>query len=612
METGGELLFLLDTGAGGTLLDKSLEPSLGPRLGTVRINYPGLSHSATAGLYKAPALYLGNTRLVTGPRIGTDDLHHYFFGRPVAGILGIDCLSHYCLQLDFNARQLRFLDANSLSTEGLGNAFPLTVRRRVLFHSPTAYTQGDFFGLKKARFELDTGHALDGSLTARLLRRAIDERVGIRTNLLTCPELGWCPRIMSNGEAYTEVALNPFVENSIGLRFLARHKVTLNFPKKTMYLHRTSLAPLAYQDGPGPECPSAATLGWWEMQADAGSQPGEESLAESIMSPPNLHPARQIRWELWTNYEYLRPRFFKIPIAQPKADLSLAQLHPGDYSANPFDDAPARKPAKAATRSGSARNSQPPEKGTIVMLHDYNSQKELLNPWALALSQAGFRLVLVDLRGHGESSGQVISFGKYEVSDLGTVLDYMAEQGQYAGPVGVLGIGYGANVALHWAVKDPRVVCGVAIAPYNEVDDALGRMARQAGTDISRDVLHRALARVAARLDINWSDWSGQAAMRRLNKPFLLICATNDAICSPHDAEVLKRSSPVSTQTLVVSADHEGLADRPSEFSTPVKEWFQTHIRPVEPPRSGAGESKKQAVSGGDVRTSFMRGAIRP
>ena len=34
-------------------------------------------------------------------------------------------------------------------------------------------------------------------------------------------------------------------DNTIGLRFLARHLVTLNFPKRTMYLKRVSAGPLA-------------------------------------------------------------------------------------------------------------------------------------------------------------------------------------------------------------------------------------------------------------------------------------------------------------------------------------------------------------------------------
>jgi hypothetical protein len=40
----------------------------------------------------------------------------------------------------------------------------------------------------------------------------------------------------------------PAGHNFIGLRFLARHLVTFNFPKRMMYLRRTSAGPLTNQD----------------------------------------------------------------------------------------------------------------------------------------------------------------------------------------------------------------------------------------------------------------------------------------------------------------------------------------------------------------------------
>jgi hypothetical protein len=39
----------------------------------------------------------------------------------------------------------------------------------------------------------------------------------------------------------------PTGENFIGLRFLARHLVTFNFPKRMLYLKRVSIDPLAEQ-----------------------------------------------------------------------------------------------------------------------------------------------------------------------------------------------------------------------------------------------------------------------------------------------------------------------------------------------------------------------------
>jgi hypothetical protein len=121
LESGEKLLFEVDTGSFLTILDKSLESRLGKRLSTAFFwyTYFGLSGAGWHGVYQAPALYLGTTRLVTSDRICTDDLRtKSWLGRPIMGILGMDCLKHYCLQLDFDASTVHFLDPDELNTNG--------------------------------------------------------------------------------------------------------------------------------------------------------------------------------------------------------------------------------------------------------------------------------------------------------------------------------------------------------------------------------------------------------------------------------------------------------------------------------------------------------------
>ena len=48
-----------------------------------------------------------------------------------------------------------------------------------------------------------------------------------------------------------EMPRNAPLLNLIGLQFLARHLVTFNFPKRIMYLKRTSVGPLAVEDNSG-------------------------------------------------------------------------------------------------------------------------------------------------------------------------------------------------------------------------------------------------------------------------------------------------------------------------------------------------------------------------
>lgn len=50
-------------------------------------------------------------------------------GDSIIGILGMDCLRHYCLQLDFAAGKMRFLDPKQLDVSQLGKPFPLNLSR---------------------------------------------------------------------------------------------------------------------------------------------------------------------------------------------------------------------------------------------------------------------------------------------------------------------------------------------------------------------------------------------------------------------------------------------------------------------------------------------------
>jgi hypothetical protein len=133
MESGEELPFFVDTGTTSTAVDKSLEPRLGKRLSTIKGQH--YSEIIAGGVYSAPRIYLGNVPLRMGGTIVTLDLKppSSSAGRPVMGILGMDCLCHYCIQLDFETGTLRFLDPDRLDTKSLGDAFPLTFPHGVTF-----------------------------------------------------------------------------------------------------------------------------------------------------------------------------------------------------------------------------------------------------------------------------------------------------------------------------------------------------------------------------------------------------------------------------------------------------------------------------------------------
>lgn len=232
LDSGEELPCLVDTGSPITVFDKSLESKLGVRLKTGTMSMG--STKQKCGVYATPKLYLGSTLLMTGSNSLTYDFkkaerhttwaqHH----SPYLAILGMDCMKHYCIQLDFEAGKVRFLDSDHLTTTNLGNAFPL------IFTGGHIYLQhSGLLGGSNTNALIDTGWNIDGQVETGVLKGHDWETVRL-------PECVWA------GETYTNLNVQIHGHaNMLGLTFLARHLVTFDFPKQTIYLKQASIGPL--------------------------------------------------------------------------------------------------------------------------------------------------------------------------------------------------------------------------------------------------------------------------------------------------------------------------------------------------------------------------------
>jgi pimeloyl-ACP methyl ester carboxylesterase len=165
----------------------------------------------------------------------------------------------------------------------------------------------------------------------------------------------------------------------------------------------------------------------------AGWRPAQQLCAGAIVRAPNhgrLVPAPEAG-EL------------RIPVGPPEAALSVEIMDGQDPAA------------------------------TVFVLHGIRDDKRSMRGWGKLLADHGFRAILVDLRGHGRSSGEWLSYGVVESHDLVQVLDAIENRGLRVGSIGAMGISYGAATAIEWAGLDPRVRAVVAIAPFASLRDVV-------------------------------------------------------------------------------------------------------------------------------------------
>jgi len=230
-----------------------------------------------------------------------------------------------------------------------------------------------------------------------------------------------------------------------------------------------------------------------------------------------------------------------------------------------------------------------PAKATILILHGYEDSKEGLLHWAFFLAKLGYRSILVDLRGHGRSTGEWIGYGAFEVHDLRQVLDDAERRGLVTGPVGVLGTSYGGSIALELAGADSRIASVVALEPFSDARKGVVEFAHgvipgmvKSWTDQDFSI---ALDRAAAMARFSWSNTDILSAVQRTNAPILYIRGKNDRWIPPTESDILDAHTRpphlTITATLPWDNDHVILSWLLDPIAGPVGIWFdETLLKP--------------------------------
>ncbi len=101
---------------------------------------------------------------------------------------------------------------------------------------------------------------------------------------------------------------------------------------------------------------------------------------------------------------------------------------------------------------------------TVLLLHMLGSRRNAWQPLIPSLSDAGYNVLAVDLRGHGETQGA--QDWPAAERDVTTWLDWLGEQPSVLpDQIAIVGASIGANLALSGCAFDERCVTAVALSP---------------------------------------------------------------------------------------------------------------------------------------------------
>ncbi len=147
-------------------------------------------------------------------------------------------------------------------------------------------------------------------------------------------------------------------------------------------------------------------------------------------------------------------------LTRPTRTIDTAKYNPGVYGLG-YEDVtfPARVDGVqiAAWYIPSDQNQR-----VIILVHGYNNSRtngflDEFVSFASKLQQAGFSVMMIDLRGHGQSGDARFTFGVKERRDVLGAVDWLEERGYQPGKIGVLGYSLGAGSIIGAASDEPDI-----------------------------------------------------------------------------------------------------------------------------------------------------------
>jgi fermentation-respiration switch protein FrsA (DUF1100 family) len=110
----------------------------------------------------------------------------------------------------------------------------------------------------------------------------------------------------------------------------------------------------------------------------------------------------------------------------------------------------------------------------IILVHGMNSSRTAemggrFPEFAAGLNREGFTILMIDLRGHGQSGKARFTFGIIERRDVIAAVNWLKSRGYQPKAIGVIGVSMGASTAIGATAEDPDIGALVIDSAYAEV-----------------------------------------------------------------------------------------------------------------------------------------------
>jgi uncharacterized protein len=213
----------------------------------------------------------------------------------------------------------------------------------------------------------------------------------------------------------------------------------------------------------------------------------------------------------------------------------------------------------------------------IILGHGYGANREQLVPEARLLAAEGYGILVYDYRGHGESGGDVRTFGDREREDVRAALDFVASRpGVEPQRLGALGFSMGAMPIALVAAEDRRVrgvvLGGVTSSLIDACVDEGGRFGWLLGGPVALTLKARGVKLGEVRVD--------DAVARLAGRPLLVVQGEHeDRRLAARSRQVYDAAKEPKKYLVVKGASHGGYIEAaPAAYASELISFFRAAL----------------------------------
>lgn len=230
-----------------------------------------------------------------------------------------------------------------------------------------------------------------------------------------------------------------------------------------------------------------------------------------------------------------------------------------------------------------ARNSE--RSRCVIVLHGIGDRGANGISMGRMLGDAGYSALLTDSRAHGQSGGELATYGVLERNDLSSWVDFMSSAPECNDGIYAYGASMGAGILLQSLASERRLKAVVAECPFSSFAEVARHRIRGffhetpwMGTTTARPIVFGGILYARVRYGIDLGSAAPENFVAGVKTPILIIHGDADDNIPLEQSRAIAARNPEIRLWVIPGARHTGAASAaPEEFKRLLLGWFDAH-----------------------------------